>query len=343
MAIVLLLGQQAMAVGTDAGTSIDNTVDVNYEVATVAQTTLSVTVSFVVDRRVDFTLTQIGFALVDVTPGENDAFFDLLLTNTSNSALDFSLVLDDTIVLVRGFVPDASMSNIEYAVSADIQSATDPDPVQGGPQFVDELPEDEAIRIRVWGDAALSLLDGQIDGIEIAATAAEPATVGLGADLTEELDTAGGIENVFADDAPGVSDGVESESDGFIVVTAALTVTKSYAVIAGSLGSDLAIPGATVEYTILVVNSSDTAADDVVITDTIDGNVDLILNAYGGGNDISVVNNITTLACDIEANGDGDGCDSTLPDFTVGAGDLPGGITVAGLTTLTIRYQVTIP
>lgn len=162
MAIVLLLGQQAMAVGTDAGTSIDNTVDVNYEVATVAQTTLSVTVSFVVDRRVDFTLTQIGFALVDVTPGENDAFFDLLLTNTSNSALDFSLVLDDTIVLVRGFVPDASMSNIEYAVSADIQSATDPDPVQGGPQFVDELPEDEAIRIRVWGDAALSLLDGQM-------------------------------------------------------------------------------------------------------------------------------------------------------------------------------------
>lgn len=161
--------------------------------------------------------------------------------------------------------------------------------------------------------------------------------------MTEELDTAGGIENVFADDAPGVSDGVESESDGFIVVTAALTVTKSYAVIAGSLGSDLAIPGATVEYTILVVNSSDTAADDVVITDTIDGNVDLILNAYGGGNDISVVNNITTLACDIEANGDGDGCDSTLPDFTVGAGDLPGGITVAGLTTLTIRYQVTIP
>lgn len=342
-AIVLLLGQQAMAVGTDAGTSIDNTVDVDYEVNSVPQTTLSDSVSFVVDRRVDFTLTQLGGALVDVTPGENDAFFDLLLTNTSNSTLDFSLVLDDTIVLVRGFVPDASMSNIEYAVSADIQSATDPDPVQGGPQFVDELPEDEAIRIRVWGDAALSLLDGQIDGIEIAATAAEPATVGLGADLTEDPDTAGGIENVFADDAPGVSDGVESESDGFLVVTAALTVTKSYEVIAGHLGSFLAIPGATVEYTILVVNSSTTDADDVVITDSIDTDVTLDLNvgAYSG-EDIFVDNNGTQLTCNVESNVDGDGCDRVGQDLTIT--DLAEvSITVAGLTTLTIQYRVTIP
>ncbi len=343
-AIVLLLGQQAMAVGTDAGTSIDNTVNVDYEVAGINQDDLTDTVSFVVDRRVSFTLTQLGGQLVEVTPGETLAFFDLLLTNTSNSTLDFSLDLDASIVTVRGFGVTASMDNIIYAVSTEVYTAgTEADPATTGPDFVDELAEDDAIRIRVWGDAAISLLNDDIDGIQITATASQPGTgdpLAAGPTLTEVADTADGVENVFAGTN---NDGIEFESDGFLVQTAELAVTKSYLWVSDSLSSGLAIPGAIIEYTILVVNSSDTAADNVVITDSIDTNVDLVLNAYGGGNDISVVNNITTLACDIETNGDGDGCDSTLPDFTVGAGDLPGGITVAGLTTLTIRYQVTIP
>ena len=340
-AVVLLLGQQAMAVGTDAGTSIDNTVSVDYEVDLIAQTTLSDSVSFVVDRRVDFTLTQVGGALVDVTPGEPDAFFDLLLTNTSNSTLDFSIVLDDTIGSVRGFGTTASMSNIEYAVSALPVSGGDPIPLQLGPQFVDELAEDDAIRIRVWGDAALSLLNGQIDGIAIEATAGETGTGGEGpalsyagpnGDLT--------IENVAANASGG---GVEIQSDGFLVVTADLTVTKSYAVIAGDFGTGMPIPGATVEYTILVVNGSATAADDVVITDTIDGNVTLDLNvAAYAGEDIFLDNNGTPQACNVESNVDGDGCDGPGPGLTIGSADLVGGITVAGGETLTIQYRVTI-
>jgi uncharacterized repeat protein (TIGR01451 family) len=294
----------------------------------------------VVDRRVDFTLTQLGGALVEVTPGEDDAWFDLLLTNTSNSTLDFSLVLDDTIVLVRGDVPNASMDNIEYAVNTLVYTTSEADPVQGGPDFVDELAEDDAIRIRVWGDAAISLLNDDIDGIQITATASEPGTGDpfAGPTLTEDPDTAGGIENVFAGTN---NDGIEFESDGFLVQTADLAVTKSYLWISDPLSSGLAIPGAIMEYTITVVNSSDTDADDVVITDSIDTNVDLVFDAYGGGNDVSVVNNITTLPCDVEDNADGDGCDLVGQDLTIT--DLAEvSITVAGNTTLTIQYRVTI-
>ena len=332
-----------MAVGTDAGTSIDNTVNVDYEVGGINQTDLTDTVSFVVDRRVDFTLTLVSGVLVNVTPGENDAFFDLLLTNTSNSTLDFSLALDQAgVTTVRGVPDTADMTAAEYAVSASPVSGTDDDPVQLGPQFVDELAEDDAIRIRVWGDAALSLLNGQVAGIQIDATAHEAGGAGLGALLVDGV--ANGdltIENVFANAAGG---GVEDETDGFLVVSAALTVTKSYAVIAGHLGSFLPIPGATVEYTVTVANTSVTAADAVLFTDTIDADVVLQLNvAAYAGNDIDVVNDATTLSCDIEINGDGDGCDSAGAGFTVGAADLVGGITVAGLTTLAIRYQVVIP
>ena len=342
----LLLGQQSLAIGTDAGTSIDNTVNVDYDVGGIDQTDLTSTVSFVVDRRVDFTLTQLGGALVPVIPGQLDAFFDLLLTNTSNSTLDFNLVLDQAgVVTVRGVPDTADMTSPEYAVSALPVSGGDPDPLQGGAQYVDELLEDDAIRIRVWGDAALTLLNGLVAGIQIDATAAEPGAAGTeGTALVDGLPNGDlTIENVFADLADGVG-GVEIQTDGFIVVTAALVVTKSYLVIAGDLGSGLPIPGATIEYTVTVVNSSVTAADAVIFTDTIDADVVLQLNvAAYAGNDIDVVNDVTTLSCDIEINGDGDGCDSAGVGFTVGAADLPGGITVAGLTTLTIRYQVVIP
>ena len=342
LAGALLLGQQALAVGTAAGTDIDNTVTVDYDVNGIDQADLTSSVSFVVDRRVDFTIDLVGGALVEVTPGENDAFFDLRLTNTSNSPLDFSIVLDQAgVTTVRGVADTADMDNAEYAVSADF--VADTDPVQGGAQFIDELPADEDAIIRVWGDAALALLNGDVAGIQLDATAGEPGSPGTeGAALVDGVaNTDAGVENVFADAG---NDGVESETDGFTVLSASVAVTKSYAVIAGDLGSGLPIPGATVEYTISVVNSSATDAENVQIDDAIDTDVTLNLNvAAYGGNDVGVDNNGTTLACDVETNGDGDGCDLVGQDMTIGAADLVGGITVAGNTTLTITYQVTIP
>lgn len=343
---VLLFGQQAMAVGTAAGTQIDNTATVDFDVNGVDQTDLVSSVSFVVDRRVDFALTQLGTALVDVTPGENDAFFDFLLTNDSNSPLDFSLLLTQLVApaTVRGVADTGTMGAVDYAVSADTASGgatnTDPDPIRGGAQFVDELPADATIRIRVFGDAALTMLNGEVAGVQLDATAGEPATVGEGAALVDGVaNTDLGVENVFADAG---NDGVESNSDGFNVITAALAVTKSYAVIAGDLGSGLPIPGATVEYTISVVNSSATDADAVVMTDAIDTDVTLDFNTYSATSDINVVNDGATLPCDVEDGPDADGCTLVGADLTVGIAGLLD-IVVAGNTTLTIQYQVTIP
>ncbi len=338
---VLLFGQQAMAIGTAAGTAVDNTVSVDYDVNGVDQTDLTSSVSFVVDRRVDFTLLAQGAALVDVTPGETDSFFDFLLTNDSNSPLDFAMTLNELVGgAVRASTDDANMALVDYAVSADSVAGADPDPIRGGAQFVDQLAADDSIRIRVFGDAALAMLNGQVAGVQLDATAREPGSAAATV-LAEDPNTDLGVENVFADAG---NDAVESDVDGWIVVSANLAVTKSYAVIAGDLGSGLPIPGATVEYTITVVNSSATAADAVVIADAIDADVALNLNvAAYAGNDVSVVNDVATLGCDVETNGDGDGCDLVAANMTIGAADLGGGITVAGNTTLTIQYQVTIP
>jgi len=341
LASALLFGQQAMAEGTRAGTSIENTATVDYEVAAVAQTQLSSnTVEFVVDRRVNFTLTELGGALVEVTPGVNDFFFDFLLTNTSNSDIDFIVTLAQLVGgTVRGETDDADMALVDYAVSAAIVSVGDPDPVRGGAQFVDELLADEAIRIRVFGDAALTMTNGQIAGVDLTVVGAEGGAPG--AEGTPLVDGAGantdlGVENVFADAG---NDNTESAQDGFIVASADLAVVKAYTVVAGDLGSGLPIPGATIQYVITIVNSSlTTAADPVQIGDVLDGDVTFVTGGFTGGLDFEIDNGGAVSQCTAAA--DGDECEENAGVITIGGA---GTISLAANTTLTLTYQVLIP
>ena len=284
----LLLGQQAMALGVTADTDIANSATVNYQVSSVDQAPIvtdPADATFKVDRRVDFTLAPLVPALEGVAPSEPNAWVDFLLTNTSNSTLDFNLALDDLAVgvSVGGDTVDVIFADTEYAVSTEIYTGSEADPVQTtGPQFVDELQADQAVRIRVWGDAA-ALANGIVAGVELTATAAEPASVtgllgsdgSLGTDLVEAPNGEDTLENVFAETDPDNrtpdEDGVRIAIDGWIVEAADLTVAKSITNILDTFGTDFAIPGAIVTYTITVTNASTSAdATNVVITDTLD-------------------------------------------------------------------------
>lgn len=352
LAAAVLLGQQALAAGTRAGTDVSNTALVDYEVGGVTQQQLSASADFVVDRRVDFTLSVTDANLTSVVPGgppagDPDYFVEFTLTNTSNGVLDFSLALAQ-IAAGNSFGgnPDTDsvdFTTVDYAVSADIVSGTNPDPVRGGPQFVDELEADESIRIRVFGDPQLGLANGDIAGVAITAQGAEPGGAGVeGGVLVDGTDDPAAIDNVFAD-----LDGDNSETaeDGFEVVTADLAVTKSFSVISGDLGSGLPIPGAVVEYTITVVNSSTTtAADPVTISDAIDTDVTFVADGYdtgGGSQDVRIDNGGTVTLCSADASdGDADGCELTGGSIIVGGDD---SVALAAGATLTVSFQVQIP
>ncbi|MCH7981806.1 MAG: hypothetical protein IID59_09900 [Proteobacteria bacterium] len=335
----MLFAQQALAEGTRAGTSIINTATVDFDVAGVVQTQLSsLPVEFVVDRRVDFILVAQGAALVPVTPGGNDYFLDFLLTNTSNSVLDFNVALAQ---MVGGLVrpaqtDDADMATVDYAVSANSVANGDTDPVRLGPQFVDELEADDAIRIRVFGDAGLAMTNGQIAGVELTLNGADGGAAAVeGAPLVDGVpNTDLGVENVFADAG---NDNSEVDRDGFIVVSADLAVTKAYIVFAGDLGSGLPIPGATIEYTITIVNSSTTtAADPVQIGDVLDGDVSFVTGGFSGL-DFEIDNGGVVSQCTAVA--DADDCVEAAGVITIGAA---GTISLAASTTLTLTYQVLI-
>lgn len=344
-----LLGQQALAEGTEAGTSVTNTASVDYFVGGIDQADIpSNTVTFVVDRRVNFTLVPVSTGdLVPVSPGGADYFVDFLLTNVSNSDLDFELGLLEattgTVVDASGN-DDADMGTLEYAISGNTVIGGDPDPVRGvNTGIIDELGSDEAIRIRVYGDAALTLTNGQIAGAELTATAFAAGAAGIGAPLVFGVandDTT--IENV---DVNG-NDGVEVAVDGFLVEAADLSAAKIYTIIDGDLGSNSPIPGARLQYEIVVSNAAGASdATNIVVSDLVDSDLTFLTGVTGSAfTDIQVDDGSGAVDCTADDPGvDTDGCSLDAGGNLVVGDAALRPITISAGGSYTVRFQVRIP
>ena len=345
LAAALLFGQQAMAEGTRAGTVVDNTASVDYFVGGIDQTDIpSNTVSFVVDRRVNVTMAPSTPGVEIIAPGQGDVFADFLLTNLSNSDLDIDLALVNaaTGTDIDGTNnDDTDLGDPRIAVWTDFESGTPAAPAVPGTgtttATIDNIPADDAIRIRVWGAAGLALANGTFAGLQVTAT----SLADDGSALAYGVANTDGLENV---DVNG-NDGVVVSIDGFAVQSAELSVLKAYSVLSDPLGSGLAIPEAVIQYTVTITNASTTTdATDVSITDALDDNVDFNLGQYTAGavtSDILIDNNGTQTVCSADTAGtDTDGC--SLDGVNLVVGNANGPITVAADTTLVVTYQVTI-
>jgi uncharacterized repeat protein (TIGR01451 family) len=364
----MLLSQQALAVGTDAGVTIANQAQVDYEVATIAQEPIlsdpagnsvpgllsgANTTDFVVDNRVDFTLVEFGLiGATQVNPGQADAVTTFQLTNTGNATQDYALSAANLAltVVVNGNADSADMSNLR--AYADTNGSGDFN--AGDDTFVDELAEDASILVFIVADASTSLVDGEVANVELTATTHDSGTVGtLDALTTDDAgipDSAATVEVVFADDGLGVvGDGIAAAQDGYIVSSAALTITKTSQVLSDpfNLGvNPKAIPGATIEYTITVQNNGAIDAEQVQIGDVLDGNLTLLLGQYGGAGadvEIDLGGGTTVTTCSLDAaDADADGCGTAGATLTI---DPVAGLTVGTLATdnpAVIRYQATI-
>jgi len=363
-AAVLLFSQHVLAVGTTAGTDVDNLATVAYDVGAVAQQVVEsapgagnstpgvgngVITTFVVDNRVDFSLVQVGTAHTIVTPGDSDAFVEFLLSNDGNSAQDFNMAVTQLASgdgAVNTLVDtDVDMANLRIRVGN-----AGGVPVLGDLAYGDEIAADAAVTVYVFGDAdlVLGLVNGDVANLELSATVAAAGTaLTLGADLTDDIlnpDTAG-LEVVFAEGG-ALGDGVESDRDGFEVSSAALTVSKVASVVSDPFNGTTnpkAIPGAIVEYVVTVANGGASDADAVSVTDDIDTDVVFIAGFYAGGADLLVENDGTQIPSCIAdaADTNTDGCALDGQALTVGNGNLA--ITVTAGTSLVITYRVSIP
>jgi hypothetical protein len=353
--IALLLSQQAMAQDTGAGVVISNQASIDYDVNGQDQTDIlstdinsppgtAVPTTFVVDRRVDFSIVTVVESHTQVQPGDS-GFTEFQLTNNSNATMDFAL---DRVNLTSadGTVwgetdTDNPLSTYEIFVDNDGSGAPD---VINDYDYVDELAPGGTVTIYVFATAGATLPNGTYDNFTLNATAADTVDASANPDALDPLLTqAGGadnptvIENVFANDngEDGSGNATEGASDGFNVTSAQLVITKEARVVSAPFGSEKAIPGAVIEYTVTLDNSAGAeAAESVVMTDQIQTtDVGFELGGYGGTNqDIA----IDGAACSAAADTDGCTYDGSTDVLTV---TIP---SIAAGATATITYRVRI-
>jgi len=334
-ALTVLSASPALASGTLAGSSIVNTVSVNYQVGGVAQTATSASNTFVVDRKVNMTVAEVGTTTTTVSPGQLAAVTTFTVTNNSNATLDFALTAANA-AAAHGGTDNFNVSNIKVYVDTNGNGSFDAGDTLV--TYLDELAADASKTVFVVSDIPLSLNTGDVAGVSLTATARAGGTSGSqGSALTETTgaDTANTMDTVFADGAgtvDGSRDAAHSASDDYTVLAAALTVTKQSRVVSDPINGTTnpkAIPGAVIEYCIVVANASGSAtATSVAISDPLPATV-----TYQSSFGILLNGSVSSGTCN--ADGSAGGSES--------AGTVSGTLaSVAAGETKTLLFRATI-
>lgn len=334
VAISALAGGTAHAAGTTAGSTIQNTVTVNYNVGGVAQTQRTASDTLTVDRKITLTVAASNTATTSVSPGQTQAATTFIVTNTSNEGLDFGLAVTQ---LAGGAAPNGGTDNFD--VTAPTFYLDDGDGVFDSGDtlitFLDEIAADASRTVHVVGGVPGTQVNGDKSAVILTATAREGGTAATqGAVVTQ---TAGANtaakDTVFADGA-GSDDAARSGSfsarDDYTVAAALLTVAKTSRVIADGFNTAAnakMIPGATVEYCIAVTNATGGAtATNVAISDPVPTNMTFVTG--------SIV---------LDATVAGGVCSGGTAGGSFASNTVSGTLTdIPSATTRGLRFQVTI-
>ena len=266
IAITALSTAPALAAGTTAGSTISNTATVGYSVGGTPQTSVSSNAAvFTVDRRITLTVTEPGNLTTQVAPGSSNQVTTFFVTNTSNAPLDLGLTVAQSAASHGGTDNfDVTTPTIWINTGPSVASATFDPANSVQVTYLDELAADASRFVFVRAGVPGTQVNGDVAGIALTAQAFEPgvvATQGALVTQTAGANTAG-IDTVFADAAgatDAVTDGRISARDDYTVLAAALTVTKTSTIISDPINllvNPKMIPGATVEYCIVVANAA---------------------------------------------------------------------------------------
>ena len=354
-AVGMVHATAANAAGTIAGTNVQNTATVNFSVGGVAQTPVdSNTASFLVDRRVNLSVSEDGSVTTSVSPGSVNQVTKFILSNTTNDTLDFSLAVaqDTGGTAAHGGTDNFNATNVR--VFADNPSAGTVGSYDAADTltYVDELAPDTTRAIFVVVDIPLSQVNGDIAGVTLTATAAAGGTAtSQGADLTETVGgNTAGVDTLFDDgagDTDAVRDGKSSDDDDYTVSAATLALNKTSRIVSDPVRGatdPLAIPGAIVEYCIEIANSGSASATGIAFSDTLPGDVTW---ATGGDQNFRVGGTVTAGSCNDDGSVEDDdvaGGDETDPNGGAqAAGVVSASIpTIAASTSATVKFRVTV-
>lgn len=288
-ALIAMSSTQVQAAGVTAGASIQNTVTVDYRVGGMQQTAVQASDTFVVDRKVNVTISEVGNTTTSVSPGQVNAVTTFDVTNLSNAAIDFALTAAQPTggAGAHSNTDTFDVSNVKIyrdnGATPNVFDSTDTEIT-----YLDEVAADASVRVFVvatvplqTGSPTRSVATGDVAAVTLTANAHESGTAGaLGAKLVSSTGAnTDSVETVLADGAgasDGQYDGAFSAKDDYTILAASLSVVKISSVISdpvnGATNPKL-IPGAVVEYCVAVSNSAGATAQDITITDVLPAEV----------------------------------------------------------------------
>jgi uncharacterized repeat protein (TIGR01451 family) len=273
--------QTATPSQTPAGTSVTNEATVSYDVGGTTQTVSSNVASFVVDKKVNLAVAEVGGAPTQTGVNATAQVTTFTVTNLSNAVQDFRLDPGQQSVSIPLLGTDNfDVTNLRAFVDSNNNGMYDPG--TDTQSFIDELAPDATVTVFIVADIpAPAGADTAIVSLNaIAATGG--ATGSLGADVvassTLVADSPTTVETVFAD-AGGALDAARNGQarafDAYHISTAVVTVGKTATVISDPVNLLLnphPIPGAVVEYCIKVSNGGPSSAANVRIGDVVPAN-----------------------------------------------------------------------
>lgn len=277
---VFLNAVPAMAAGTTQGTSVLNNVTVDFQVGGVPQTQQNASNTFVVDRKIIFTINEkAATGTTTVNPGQTGAITTFLLTNTSNDTLDFTVTPANVVggTAAHGGTDAFNVTNLLICLDANADNTCDAPATAS--LTVDNLAADANTTILIVGDIPLTATNGQVANVTATATALNSNGTAITAATDLTVNNPAAVETIFADVAKsgngGTSparDGIDVATDDYTVSAAVLSVFKSSRVISDGVSASnfKSIPGAVVEYCISVANAGGGAtATNIAVRDVV--------------------------------------------------------------------------
>ena len=311
-ALTVFTAGSAHAQLTPAGTNVQNTFTLTYDVGGVAQPPIDTSdpgdpngpTEFTVDRLIDLTVATQGDNTV--APGATDEELVFSVTNDGNDTQAYSLtVVEEGGDAIDTDDPAGATPALVYYIDDGNGTfepgGADGSPVTYNPASPPELGPDDVLWVVVTQDIPTSAVDGDTADVSLVVDTLEPSTspnagtpVVADADGTNAL--TGAAENVLADGSgtgnEAANAGDHSDTGTYIVGAADIAASKAVTihsedgagctVIPGTATGGYSIPGACVEYVISVENTGSTAATDIVINDVLADELDFAGAVFGG-------------------------------------------------------------
>lgn len=307
----------AHGAGTPAGTGIQSTAQVSYTVSGVALTTSSNTSSLIVAEILDVVVTTAS-STVTVTPAASQQELVFTVTNTGNGTETFNLAGLSAGISGDDFDPVLAATAIYFDTdsSGDLSAA---DTVYVAGTNDPMLAADASVRVLVVNDMPATVIHGQRGRSQLTAT----ARTGSGAPGTLFVGQGdGGVDALVG------TTGADGASFGeYLVEALQVTATKSQT-IQDQSGGTRPVPGARIQYQIVVAANGSSSALGAVFSDLIPANTSYVAGSLRL-NSIPLSDNADSDAGEFTA--------TPAPQVRINLGDLT---QAAGLQT--VEFAVTI-